>query len=238
MLQLAAQLVPLCSKRCSGTWRVTVASAPAPASSPGMKNSPCTGMARRCWRSLAAATVAEMAAAAARSLGVCSGPSCNDQHLYDHSSILPAGSISNILAGSPRPDQCCTRTHQARSQDTDRARNIAKHKMKKHLVVRCRHPVSRRCRAGGRGIDVPRGRCEVGDLAPLPVVQHHLGGGVGVGLAAAQQPPPRPRQLRQEILRVRPALQLVRTPLQGGAQSASDMQLLDTCWAALLLWAL
>ena len=63
------------------------------------------------------------------------------------------------------------------------------------------------------GLGVARGQAEEGDLAALPVVEHHLGGGVEVRLAALQQLARRRGQLRQEVLRIAPELDLVCAPL-------------------------
>lgn len=53
---------------------------------------------------------------------------------------------------------------------------------------------------------------------------HHLGGGVEVGFPAPQQPPPLPRKLRQEVLRARPGLQLVRPPLPADQHRFFQLQ--------------
>ena len=77
-----------------------------------------------------------------------------------------------------------------------------------------RHGLRGRGRGGLVG-QVAGRQLEEGDLAALPVVQHHLGGRVEVGLAAAAQLAARARQLRQEVRRVRPGRQLVCAPLHS-----------------------
>jgi len=58
-------------------------------------------------------------------------------------------------------------------------------------------------------------QAEEGNLATLPVIENHLGCGVQVWLATLEQLPAGSCQLRQEVLRIAPELDLVCAPLEG-----------------------
>ena len=90
----------------------------------------------------------------------------------------------------------------------------AKTQGERHLVSVVGGRLCRLCRLHSFPDLVVGRQLEVGDLAPLPVIEHPFGGGVEVRLSPPQQPPALLGQLRQEVLCVIPGLDLVRAALR------------------------